>query len=165
MQRHLTLATRREYALRDAQTTATSVTGQPQWTAASMPEWRHTLVLTGRLDYCSVAELEDEIDNLREEGVGALTLDLRQLDGIDAPAVQVIAAQGALFKEGGRGFTVIPGIGQGLTDDPSLQSLLGESPGERMVPRFSRARVQDALRERCTTMIHYLAPASQAQEG
>jgi anti-anti-sigma regulatory factor len=178
MKRHLTLATRREYALRDVQTTAAFLTGlsegngylavtpeAPQGGASERPMWRHTLVLTGMLDYYSAAELEDEIENLREEGVEALTLDLRQLDGIDSQGVQVIAAQGALFREGGRDFEVVPGLRRRVAEDPRLAALLADSPGERTVPRFSRVRVPGALRERCTTMIQYLVPYSQAEGG
>jgi anti-anti-sigma regulatory factor len=175
MKRHLTLASRREYALRHV--TEASVIGRsedngylalspeaPHSTSAATPEWKHTLVLTGRLDYYSAAELEDEIENLRQEGVGELTLDLRQLEGIDSPGVQVIAAQGALFNEAGRRFTVITGLRQSLTDGPRLESLLA-GPPERIVPRFSKVRVQGGFRERCTTMTHYLAPYSQAEGG
>jgi hypothetical protein len=176
MKRHLTLATRRGYALRDARTAGASARSRsegnghltltpeaPQGGAAEMPAWKHTLVLTGRLDYYSSADLQDEIENLREEGVGALTLDLRRLDGIDPHGVQVIAAQGALFREGGRGFEVVPGLRRSLLEDPRLASLLAESPGERTAPRFSKVRVPGAFRERCTTMIQYLAPYSQAE--
>ncbi len=178
MKRHLTLATRREYALRHVQSAAASVTGlsqdnglpvsspeAPQGVAAQFPEWKHSLVLTGSLNYYSAAELEEEIENLREEGVGALTLDLRRLDGIDSYGVQVLATQGAIFREAGRDFTVVPGLRQGLAEDPRLKDLLASSPGERITPRFSKARAPGAFRERCTTMIQYLTPYSQAEGG
>ncbi len=176
MKRHLTLATRREYALRHVQTGPTTSTPEdngrltlapeaPHSTPVDTSQWKHTLVLTGRLDYYSAAELEDEIENLREEGVGALTVDLRQLEAIDSYGVQVVAAQGALFKERGRDFAVVPGLRLSLADDPLIADLLTGYTGERIVPRFSKVRGPSGFRERCTTMIHYLAPYSQAEGG
>ena len=178
MKRHLTLATRREYALRHVQAGSASVTGEseengrlrlspevPRSTPVDTSQWKHTLVLTGRLDCYSADELEDEIENLREEGVGALTLDLRRLEAIDSHGIQVVASQGALFKEGGREFTVVPGLRPGLADDPRLADLLSGHTGERIVPRFSKVRGTGGLRERCTTMIHYLTPYPQAEGG
>ena len=168
MKRHLTLATRREHALRHVQTGSASLRLSPevpQSTPVDTSQWKHTLVLTGRLDYYSAAELEDEIENLREEGVGALTLDLRRLEAIDSYGIEVVAAQSALFKERGRDFAVVPGLRLRLSDDPRLADLLTGYTGERIVPRFSKVRGAGGLRERCTTMIHYLTPYSQAEGG
>ena len=49
----------------------------PHPTLASTPVWRHRLILTGKLDYRSASELEEEIECLCQEGVTNLTLDLR----------------------------------------------------------------------------------------
>jgi ABC-type transporter Mla MlaB component len=177
MKRHLTLASRRDDARRHVQTAVSVTPGSngdssvadyaEQIGSVDGPDWRHTLILTGRLNDLSAAELQDEIECLREEGVRTLTLDLRQLDGIDSSGFQVIAAQGALFKEGGRRFTVIPGalLSQSFTGEELVRDLPASPSSEAMVPRFSRARAQAALRERSTTMIQYLAPYSQAEAG
>lgn len=50
----------------------------------------HTLVLAGELDRVSAPALETEIERLCEQGVVALTLDLRTLSEIDAVGVAVI---------------------------------------------------------------------------
>jgi anti-anti-sigma factor len=50
----------------------------------------HTLVLAGELDRVSAPVLETEIERLCEQGVVALTLDLRTLSEIDAVGVAVI---------------------------------------------------------------------------
>ncbi|HMD56596.1 MAG TPA: STAS domain-containing protein [Solirubrobacteraceae bacterium] len=82
---------------------------RPQLTLASTRVWRHTLVLTGRLDYRSAPELEEELECLCEEGVTHLTLDLRQLDAIDSSGALVIAFRSALCRRRGHELTVIPG--------------------------------------------------------
>jgi anti-anti-sigma factor len=50
----------------------------------------HTLVLAGELDRVSAPVLETEIERLCEQGVVALTLDLRTLSEIDSVGVAVI---------------------------------------------------------------------------
>jgi anti-anti-sigma factor len=50
----------------------------------------HTLVLAGELDRASAPVLETEIERLCEQGVVALTLDLRTLSEIDTVGVAVI---------------------------------------------------------------------------
>jgi hypothetical protein len=92
--------------------------------------------------------LEDEIECLREEGVTALTLDLRRLDDIDSPGEQVIATEGALFKEGGRSFAVIPG---GLV-----------ASSDRFIPRFANRHVRGDLLVRSTRMTKHLAARPKA---
>lgn len=70
--------------------------------------WTHTLVLRGSLDERSAPDLEDEIECLREEGVTNLTIDLRQLDVVDASVMAVVAAQEAAFRRSGRHLSVLP---------------------------------------------------------
>jgi hypothetical protein len=119
------------------------------------------------LDYCSTAELEDEIECLRQEGVTALTLDLRQLDGIDSPGAQVIAFQGALFEERGRRFAVIPGklVKRALSANAYAKKLLVRTAGERNMPRFASVPVEQDDPTRSTTMIKHLVTPSQAHGG
>ena len=69
----------------------------------------HTLVLTGSLDRSSVHTLEAEIERLCEEGVTGITLDLRQLDDIDAFGVAVIAFRCGLCRRRGYDFALIRG--------------------------------------------------------
>jgi len=80
-----------------------------QLTLANTLVWRHRLILTGKLDYRSASELEEEIDCLCQEGVTILTLDLRQLDAIDPTGATVIAFSGAACRMRGHEFAVIPG--------------------------------------------------------
>ena len=67
------------------------VRNQPHPRAESVSVWMHTLVLTGELTYHSAHTLEVEIERLFEEGVTAITLDLRQLTHIDPIGGCVIA--------------------------------------------------------------------------
>jgi hypothetical protein len=183
MKRHLTLATRSEYARRQVQQAAVSgadpsdrdgygtMTVQrpdpPQRTSSCAPEWRHTLILTGRLDHHSAADLADEIECLRQEGVTALTLDVGQLDGIDSPGAQMIATQGDLFEQEGRRFSVIPGalLTPDVTGEGRVRNLLRGASTEGKAPRFTKARGRGAHLDRSTTMIQHLTPFSQAAEG
>jgi anti-anti-sigma factor len=125
MNRHLTLSTMGRHARSQGgaaqaivdRTTATDgetslsrpAHTRPHLTLASARIWRHTLVLTGKLDYRSAPELEDEIECLCQEGVTNLTLDLRRLDEIDSTGVAVITFRSALCKRQGHDFAVIPG--------------------------------------------------------
>ena len=121
--------------------------------------WRHTLILTGHLDRRSAAELQDELECLHQEGVTALTLDLRQLDGIDSPGATVIADQGALFKKEGRTFAVIPGglLRQGLLAQARLKNLLVNTSNDGFVPRFANQHIPEDLPSPATTMTKHLA--------
>jgi anti-sigma B factor antagonist len=124
MKRHLTLSTTGRHSRSQGaaqaivdRTTATdgetdlsrSAYTRPRLTLASARIWRHTLILTGKLDHRSAPELEDEIECLYQEGVTSLTLDLRQLDEIDSTGVAVITFRSALCKRRGHAFAVIPG--------------------------------------------------------
>jgi anti-anti-sigma factor len=75
----------------------------------SMGVWTHTLVLTGELTHRSVHALEAEIERLCDEGVSAITLDLRQLESIDSIGVAVISFRCRLCQRRGHGFEVIAG--------------------------------------------------------
>jgi ABC-type transporter Mla MlaB component len=183
MKRHLTLATRREHARRQVQLAAvsgaegseqdsyaTAAVGRgdrPQRPSGGVPEWRHTLILTGRLDQNSAADLADEIECLRQEGVTTLTLDVGQLDGIDSPGAHVIATQGVLFEEEGRRFSVIPGalLTPELTGDGRVRNLMVGSSTEGKAPRFVRPRARGLHLARTTTMIQHLTPYLQTAGG
>jgi anti-anti-sigma factor len=69
----------------------------------------HTLILTGSLDRASAHTLETEIERLCEEGVTGITLDLRQLDHIDAIGVAVVAFRCGLCQRRGFDFALIRG--------------------------------------------------------
>lgn len=69
----------------------------------------HTLILTGELTHSSAHTLEVEIERLFEEGVTAITLDLRQLTYIDSIGVGVIAFRCRLCRRQGHGVALIPG--------------------------------------------------------
>jgi ABC-type transporter Mla MlaB component len=140
-------------------------TAQPQATQVDPHGWRHTLILTGSLDRRSAVELQDELESLHQEGVTALTLDLRQLDGIDSPGANLIAGQGARFKKEGRSFAVIPGglLRQGLLAQARLKHLLVNASNDGFVPRFANQHVPEDLPAPSTTMTKHLAPG--AAEG
>ena len=82
---------------------------QPRLTHTSPVVWKHRLVLTGKLDCRSAAELEDEVECLCQEGVTNLTLDLGQLEAIDATGATAIVFCGVAFRQRGRELAVIPG--------------------------------------------------------
>jgi anti-anti-sigma factor len=71
--------------------------------------WTHTLILTGELTHRSAHTLEIELERLCDEGVTAITLDLRQLAQIDPIGVVVIAFRCELLQRRGFRFTLIPG--------------------------------------------------------
>jgi anti-anti-sigma factor len=121
---------------------------------ASTLIWRHKLILTGKLDYHSAPELEEEIECLCQEGVTILTLDLRQLEEIDSIGATVIAFRGAACKRQGRDFAVIPGsrvIHRALAEAGAMD-LLTLDRNESVVRRSSDGFFSD----RSTTMIKNL---------
>ncbi len=71
--------------------------------------WTHTLVLTGELTRRSAHTLETEMERLCEDGVAAITLDLRQLAHIDSIGVAVVAFRCGLYQRRGLGVSLIPG--------------------------------------------------------
>ena len=82
---------------------------QPHPLAESVSVRMHTLILTGELTHSSAHTLEVEIERLFEEGVTAITLDLRQLTHIDSIGVGVIAFRCRLCRRQGHSFALIPG--------------------------------------------------------
>jgi anti-anti-sigma factor len=131
---------------------------RPALTLASSRVWRHTLILTGKLDYLSASELEEEIECLSQEGVTILTLDLRQLDAIDSTGATVIVFHNAAFKKRGHGFAVIPGsqvIHHALAEAGATDSLTRE-PNESAVRRFSGRSCDGSFVDRSTAMIRAL---------
>ena len=103
MQRNLTFAT-----AVSADNGVTTLEKMPQFSPGiadtAPPVWRHTLVLTGRLDAHSGPELQDEIECLYQEGVTSLVLDIRELEAIELVGAQAIASLSALYER--RGLTV-----------------------------------------------------------
>lgn len=75
----------------------------------SVDTWNHTLILTGELTHRSAHALELEIERLCEEGVTDITLDLRDLTGVDPVGVAVIAFRCGLCEKRGYGFRLIRG--------------------------------------------------------
>jgi anti-anti-sigma factor len=131
---------------------------RPHLTLASAPVWRHKLILTGRLDRRSAAELEEEIECLCQEGVTILTLDLRQLDAIDAAGAKTIAFRGALCKRRGHDFAVIAGsrpVHRALAE-AGTADLLAADPDETVVSRFSGSSADGSFPDRSTAMIKSL---------
>jgi len=103
-----------------------SVTSQPSAAITTIPRTRsvadeasfapisvsvrtHTLILTGQLNGGSVLAFEAEIERLCDEGVSGITLDLRELEAIDAIGVAVIAFRSGLCQRRGCEFTLIRG--------------------------------------------------------
>jgi anti-anti-sigma factor len=93
----------------DSNTRAWPTRDQPHPLSESVSIWMHTLILTGELTRHSAHTLEVEIERLFEEGVTAITLDLRQLTHIDPIGVAVIAFRCRLCKRQGHGIVLIPG--------------------------------------------------------
>jgi anti-anti-sigma factor len=69
----------------------------------------HTLVLIGELDHTSTHMLEAEIERLCAAGIGAITLDLSKLTGIDPAGVAVIAFRSRWCRKRGCELALIPG--------------------------------------------------------
>jgi anti-anti-sigma factor len=142
--------------------TATAPSHQgPHLTLAPGRPWSHTLVLKGDLDHHSAAELEDELVCLLEEGVTALTLDLRDLNELDPRGAHVIALQSALFKGRGRRFGVLVGspavhCALAATGGPDL---LSSGPVEDASRRFSSISAHRAGSDLSTTVTRELGLA------
>jgi anti-anti-sigma factor len=86
-----------------------STWNQPHPLAENASVRVHRLILTGGLTHSSAHTLEVEIERLFEEGVTAITLDLRQLTYIDSIGVGVIAFRCRLCRRQGHSFALIPG--------------------------------------------------------
>ncbi len=174
MKPHLTLSTTSQYA-RHQDDTAEAVAdrtragddetslseaahARPRLTLTSAPVWRHKLILTGKLDYCSAPELEEEIECLCQEGVTILTLDLRQLEAIDSAGARAIACRGTACKGRGHGFAVIPGsrVIRSALAEAGAANLLTPDPNESVVRYFWSRSSDDSRSDRSTTMIKSL---------
>ena len=130
----------------------------PHPTLASRPVWRHRLILTGKLNYRSASEFEEEVECLCEEGVTNLTLDLRQLDAVDPTGATVIAFCGAACRRQGHDFAVIPGspvIHRALAE-AGATDLLALDRNESVARRFSSRSSDGFFSDRSTTMIRSL---------
>jgi anti-anti-sigma factor len=174
MNRHLTLPITSQHALDqgdtaeavadrtpagDGQTSLTETARvRQQRMLASAPVWRHKLILTGKLDHRSASEFEEEIDCLFEEGVTALTLDLRQLDAIDSTGVTAVARRGAVCKMRGHDFAVIPGsrVNRRTLAEAGATDLLAPDPNASVVRRFPSRSADDSPAYRSTAMIKSL---------
>jgi anti-anti-sigma factor len=168
MKRHLNSSTTGQDA--DGQdTTGANGTGAAAAPARLRPHlrlvqtrlWNHTLILKGDLDRGSAPELEDELECLRQEGVTALTLDLRQLDALEPSAAHVIAFQNALFTNQGRRFGVLvssPAVHRVLTD-AGVGDLVRPAPAEGLARRYSSSISRSAAPDVSTTMIRDLRVA------
>jgi len=108
----------------------------------SMPVWRHTLILTGKLNSDSTPELDEEIECLYQEGVTSVVLDLRRLDAIQLAAIPGIASLSSVYKLRGLDVAVIGGsalVHCTLADADAVE-VLAREPHERIVSRnFSRS--------------------------
>ena len=128
---------------------------RPLLTLARAPIWRHKLILTGTLDHRSVPELEEEIECLCEEGVTALTLDLRQLDAIDSTGVTAIARRGAVCKMQGHEFAVISDsrVICDAVAEAGATDTLTHDPNASVVRRFPNRSEEDSASHRSTAMM------------
>jgi anti-anti-sigma factor len=106
MERHLTMSTG---SITTRNRRAWPIRKQPHPLSESVSVWMHTLILTGELTHGSANTLEVEIERLFEEGVTAITLDLRQLTCIDPIGVAVIVFRCGLCKRQGNSIVLIPG--------------------------------------------------------
>ena len=128
---------------------------RPHLTLVRTPVWRHRLILTGKLDYRSASEIEEEVECLCQEGVTSLTLDLRQLDAIDPTGATAIVFCGAVCRRRGHDFAVIPGsrvIHHALTE-AGATDLLTLDWNESVVRPCSSRSSDGFFSDRSTTMI------------
>jgi len=109
--------------------------------------WRHTLVLTGRLDARSGPELQDEIECLYQEGVSSLVLDIRRLEAIELVGAQAIASLSALYER--RGLTVAVLGGPAWVHHTMIEA---ETLNRRLTPRGFTHLSDEALGARSTEM-------------
>ena len=135
--------------------------GESHLTLAPERPWSHTLILKGDLDHHSAAELEDELVCLLEEGVTALTLDLRELHELDSRGAHVIALQSALFKGRGRRFGVLAGSPavQGALAATGGPDLIRSEPAEEAPGRYPSISSHPADRDLSTTLTRQLGLA------
>lgn len=132
--------------------------GHAHLTLTSEPLWSHKLILTGSLDHRTAAELEDEIECLCEEGVTTLTLDLRRLGVIDSVGAKAIASRGAVCKQRGRDFAVIPGspVVHRALAEAGAESLLAGDPSQTDALRRAVIASASSSQDTSTAMIKSL---------
>jgi len=144
MQRNLTFAT-----AVSADNGVTTLEKMPQFSPGiadtAPPVWRHTLVLTGRLDAHSGPELQDEIECLYQEGVTSLVLDIRELEAIELVGAQAIASLSALYER--RGLTVAALGGPAWVHHTMIEA---DTFNRRMVPRRFTQLSEEAHGARAT---------------
>ncbi len=131
---------------------------QPRPALANPLVWRHRLVLTGKLDCRSAAELEDEVECLCQEGVTNLTLDLGPLEAIDATGATAIVFCGVACRQRGRELAVIPGsraTERALTE-AGAEDLMADEPSGGVVHSHRTPYSEAGDAERSTTTLNNL---------
>jgi len=104
----------------------------------------------GELDLLTVAQLQTQIDELREAGFERVVLDLRQLTFMDSTGVALILEEDRIARSSGCEFSIISGA-------PAIQDVLEVCCGDELprlcVPgsrrsRALRARTPPAVQDR-----------------
>jgi anti-anti-sigma factor len=106
---HVDLAQERRVVVRPNEAAVQQERGERQRPLRSVASWTHTLRLEGELSHRTAHALEVEIEQLCEQGVTDITIDLRELRGIDPVGVAVIAFRWGLCERRGYGFRLIEG--------------------------------------------------------
>jgi anti-anti-sigma factor len=129
----------------------THIQAVPSYVPANASVRTHTLILSGALDYRSAHALEAEIERLCEEGVSGITLDLRELEHIDAVGVAVIAFRSGLCKRRGHDFALIPGSRQihRAFEQAGVTELLAFQEEDVTAPRLPVLVVGHRTRDSC----------------
>ena len=97
------------HAIENRNTHAQAGARKPNLVLATSTVRAHTLIPTGELDRRSAPVLEAEIERLYEQGITALTLDMRELTYIDSIGIASIAFRCGLCKRRGNDLALIPG--------------------------------------------------------
>jgi anti-anti-sigma regulatory factor len=142
-----------------ARGTGTSARHRPRLALVRTRLWSHTLILEGGLDDGAAGELDDELECLRQEGVGALTLDLRQLDALELGVARAIALQSRRFKGEGLHFSVLgsPAIHRAIVEAGGIA--VSSTGSEGVAQRFPSSRSERASADVSTTMIRDMSAA------
>jgi anti-anti-sigma factor len=124
---------------------------EPRFVLASVSVRTHTLILTGELDGASALVLEAEIERLCDEGVTGITLDLRELEGIDSIGVAVIAFRCGLCQRRGYDFALIPGsrLVQSAFEQAGVAELLPFQKEDVEAPRLPALVLGHRSRDAC----------------
>jgi anti-anti-sigma factor len=70
---------------------------------------RVRVVPIGELDLATAAELEDELQELREFGFVHIVLDLRRLEFLSSAGLRLLVVEDELARRGDHGFVVVAG--------------------------------------------------------